>query len=402
MENWDKIESTFLEEDEFQDSTKNKVNKDKMYRRFFLTYNNPFWENQFEEIDINNTDLKLNLEKYDLSYLKDEFNIDYFEFKYIKYRNRHTQEDEVVERPFFKNVNAIKDFIVNLTNFKYSAFQIEKGGNSELTHIQGMIVFKNPVHWYTFCRLFPLADFSSIKASNTQARQYCTKEETRVAGPFELGEFTEERSRTDIREFMSLIEAGGSNTDLMTLFPSLYVQNMKKVDDLRAVKLYDIYSRTKRNIEVTYIYGAPGLGKSTYVDNLYSYDEMYLVDTYDLSAFTYYSTQDVLVFDEFTGQFAIPTMNKFMDVRPVKLRGLNSLKWACYTKVFIISNLSLSQLYKHEQETAPDIYKAFLRRIDNIIHFTGYGQYYFEKSKSHGIQQNLLKEIDDSIVEDIF
>ena len=63
MEDWSKIESTFVDEDEFQESTKNKSNRDKMYRRFFLTYNNPFWENQFEEIDIENTDLKLNLEK---------------------------------------------------------------------------------------------------------------------------------------------------------------------------------------------------------------------------------------------------------------------------------------------------------------------------------------------------
>ena len=402
MEDWDKIESTFVSEDEFEDSAKNKTNKDKMYRRFFLTYNNPFWENQFEEIDIENTELKLNLDKYDLERLKDEENSQYFEFKYIKYKNRHTQEDEVVERPFFKDVNSIKDYIVNLTNFKYSAFQIEKGGNSELTHIQGMIIFKNPVHWSTFCRLFPLADFSPIRGSNTQARQYCTKEETRIDGYYELGEFTEERSRTDIREFMSLIDAGGTDTDLMTLFPSLYVQNMKKISDLRSVKKYDLCRRSYRDVEVTFIYGSGGLGKSTYVDNLYGFEDTFFVDTYDNSAFTYYSTQDVLVLDEFAGQFSIQTMNKFLDRRPLQLRGLGSLKWACYTKVYIISNLSLSQLYKTEQESSPEVYKAFLRRIHNIIHFTGYNQYHFEKRKDSGVQQALFEELDENLIDGIF
>ena len=119
MEDFAKIDSYI------EDTTKNAdTKKDKLFRRFFITWNNPFWENQFEEVDINNTDLPLNLEKYDYTYFKEEDAIECFDFKSIKYFNKKKNEYERVERAFFKDDTAIQNYFATLTNMKYYVFQI--------------------------------------------------------------------------------------------------------------------------------------------------------------------------------------------------------------------------------------------------------------------------------------
>ncbi|HJC07357.1 MAG TPA: hypothetical protein H9704_14640, partial [Candidatus Enterocloster excrementipullorum] len=44
---------------------------------------------------------------------------------------------------------------------------------------------------------------------------------------------------------------------------------------------------------------------------------------------------------------------------------------ACYTKVYIISNIPLGEQYPIVQKEENGSYLAFLRRIQDIYHFTG-------------------------------
>ena len=386
MEDFEKVDSYIKEVSE-----NSEKNKDKLFRRFFITWKNPFWENQFEEVDINNTDLPLNLERYDLSYLKQEDSIECFDFKYIKYLNKKTDQLEVVERAFFKDITSIQNYIALLTNLKYYIFQIEKGGNSELTHIQGLIIFSKPYHWYTFCKRFPFADFSDVYSSNTYARQYCSKEDTRVSGPYEYGTFTEERQRTDIKEFLELLEVGASDKDLKTTHPSLYLREFNKLSALRTQDKFNEFRKKKRNVETTYIYGPEGVGKSTYVYDMLGFENTFSVQTFDNSAFTFYEGQDYLVIDEFNAQWSIQFMNKLLDNFPLQLRGLGCLKWACYEKVYIISNYSLKDIYKDIQENNQTIYRSFLRRIDNVIRFDCYGNKHYEKQKEKEVQVEMTE-----------
>lgn len=399
--------NTFDEIDKYLITSNNEEKKDKMFRRFFLTWNNPFWENQFDEIDINNTNLVLNLEKYDLYYYKKESVIDLFDFKYIKYFNNKTNQDEVVERPFFKNVDAIKSYFVNLTNWKYYAFQIEKGGNSELTHIQALLNFSKPINFSTFCRWFPLADFSDVYSSNTKAKAYVTKEETRIDGPWVDGDFAEERSRTDIKEFLSLINIGAEDEELEQLYPNLYLREFNKLDALKLRKQFNKYKKISRQVNVTYLYGPPGCGKSTYIDNRVGFENSFRVDTYDNSAFTNYAGESVLVLDEFVGhgQFKVTTLNKFLDTRPVQLRGLGCVKYACWNEVYIISNLHPKDTFKDLRDDEQILKKAFLRRLHNVWRMDNKRKIIVEKGKGE-IEQISMELITDTEeiekIQDIF
>lgn len=73
--------------------------------------------------------------------------------------------------------------------------------------------------------------------------------------------------------------------------------------------------------------------------------------------------------DEFNSSLSIQFMNNLLDCYPLTLPARYSNKQACFTKIYIISNISLDNQYKTMQYEHFSIYRAFLRRINYIIKF---------------------------------
>ena len=84
-----------------------------------------------------------------------------------------------------------------LGGLKYAVYQYERGENGTY-HIQGFIIYKNSKRFINVKQDFPTAHIIVPRGSNIENRDYCTKKETRVAEPVEIGEFSEMRSRNDI------------------------------------------------------------------------------------------------------------------------------------------------------------------------------------------------------------
>lgn len=369
-------------------------------RRWFFTINNPFFEDM-EEVDLSSNTLPVREDWYDLSILEEEDNKDYFLFKYVKIKRKQNEfEDEefVIKRPFFKDIDSAINYFSNLEHRKYVVFQLEQG-KEETKHFQGGIIFNISKRFATIKRYFPTAYIDKARGSNLQLREYATKTETRIAGPFEIGEFSEQRSRTDIKEFLQLCSAGADKKELKELFPTLYLSYLNKLDSLRNDEKYEYFSRENRALEVTYIYGAEGVGKSTYVRNLEDPKNLFGVDTYDNSAFTNYNAQNCLLLDEFIGQWSIQKMNKLLDKFPYQLRGLGCIKWACYTKVYIISNLSLNKIYAKELAETPVLFRALERRIHKILRFDSFGKIHVEKDSNNSEQLELAEVPPSSVPE---
>jgi len=85
--------------------------------------------------------------------------------------------------------------------------------------------------------------------------------------------------------------------------------------------------------------------------------------------FDSYRSQDILCLDEYNSQIPITAMNGILDGYPLMLPSRYFDRVACYTKVYIISNLPLKQQYRAEQQFYPDVYNAFIRRIHKVMQF---------------------------------
>ena len=259
------------------------------------------------------------------------------------------------------------DYCKNLEHIKYFIFQREKG-ESGTEHYQVYVEFSISKRFATIKGYFPKAHIEARKGTKTQAKDYCSKEKTRIGEVYEFGEFIEERERTDIAEMTQLIKDGISEYDFnemfawhATRFPNFYSKT-------KALFYTEKFQSTWRDIKAVYIYGSTGVGKTRYVTDKYGYENVYTVTNYK-HPFDRYNFQDVILFDEFRSQFLTSEILNYLDGYPLSLPCRYYDKIACYTKVYIISNIPLSKQYPNIQISEPETYAAIVRRIKEVYCF---------------------------------
>lgn len=282
-------------------------------------------------------------------------------------------------------------YLSDLEHIKYAIFSREKGIVEGTIHFQAFVIFSISKRFSTIKNYFPRAHIEQARGSNVQCREYCRKSETHISGPYEIGQFAEERARTDKQGFLQVACAGLSDKEIRDLYPSLYLDKYKEIPSIYRRNLKEKFKNKMRDVEVTYIYGPPGSGKTSYIFNHYKPEEFYRVTLYNNSAFDDYKDEDVIVFDEFNSSFRITDMNHYLDRYYIPLPARYDNRFSMYTKVYIISNLPLSKQYVDVQERDPEIYKALLRRINNIIRIDETGLYY-EKQRNQFVQADMKLE----------
>lgn len=89
---------------------------------------------------------------------------------------------------------------------RFAAWQLERGEQGT-EHIQAFLQFKQPVRFGTLKLLFPTAHIEQAR-DPAKSREYCTKADTRVAGPWERGSFSSAGKRTDLDAAADELRAG--------------------------------------------------------------------------------------------------------------------------------------------------------------------------------------------------
>ena len=84
--------------------------------------------------------------------------------------------------------------------------------------------------------------------------------------------------------------------------------------------------------------------------------------------------QPVICFDEFRSSIKMRDMLLYCDIYPIELPSRYSNKFACYNKIYIVSNISLEKQYPEVQRQEEESWKAFLRRIHKVVTYDETGK----------------------------
>ncbi len=299
-----------------------------------------------------------------------------------------------------KEDNEIAEEIKGLPHLKYFIFQREKGEEKGTPHIQLYIEFSQGKRFDQMKRYFPTAHIESRKGSKTQAREYCSKKETRAGDVFEFGTFAEERERSDWTDILAMIADGATNAEIREAYPSQFLRYYRAIEDNREMLISEKFAGKRRTeMKVTYIFGNAGVGKTSYVLDTFGDDNVFRMTDYgsshNIERFDGYCGQDVLLFDEFRSQIAMSSMLNYLDIYPLQLPARFHNKTACYTKVFIVSNVPLCEQYPNIQRDNPTTWQAFLRRLHEVYNFNESKTVPLQRGKWCSKDLSLLKPLTD-------
>lgn len=229
---------------------------------------------------------------------------------------------------------------------------------------------------------FPGAHIEKVVGTSRENRDYILKDgkwkdsekgTTSVEGTFEeFGECPEEHQGKShgADRILELLKDGADNLEVIEAVPSA-MKIIDKVERTRSM-LRDVqFSKSWRDLTVTYIFGKTGSGKTRSVMDRYGYENCYRVTDYK-HPFDTYDGQDVIIFEEFRGGLKHGDMLNYLDGYPLLLPCRYFNRQACYTKVFLITNVPPDSQYMNIDLESR---QAFYHRIHRVVRFWGDGRF---------------------------
>ena len=267
-------------------------------------------------------------------------------------------------------------------------YQIERAPKTGKLHVQGLICFKSSCKWTAIKALLGHKAHIEKMESPDGSYEYCTKEETRVFGPWEHGDRPRGKGKSKKKVGERIVEAvttGKRTYDMILEDPSLVMHD-------RAIK-YARFVLAERDsdrqhlgqLRVIVCYGKTGTGKTYSAINFIAGNRPY----FKLAApskqgdklwFDGYEGQKVLIMDDWDGRCCTAAVLKnLLDVYKLNVENKGGYAWAAWDTVVITSNLHPSQWFiKFSPQQVETEEEPLERRITEIRHYIAKNIYQVE------------------------
>lgn len=225
---------------------------------------------------------------------------------------------------------------------KYSIWQMEKGTNGTI-HYQGYVVFKGNQRFRAVKAMIPRAHWEVRRGTHEQARDYCSKQDSRLAGPYEFGEHGQQGKRSDLLSIKQAVDSGLNEKQIATN-DDLFPQWLKYHTGVTRYMMLKGHNHRNFQTKALVLWGPPGTGKSSWARDFCEtngYSSYWLVKAAVNQTLFWdgYDGQDVVILDEF-GRGFIPrdTACRLVDRYPFSVQHKGGSKDFTSKFVIFISN----------------------------------------------------------------
>lgn len=289
---------------------------------------------------------------------------------------------------------ALKSELSKIKSCIYYCMSDEVGGKEKTHHTHIYIACSSAVRFSTIKKRFPQAHIEIAHGTSQQNKDYVFKEgkwendkkqETKIPDTQEeWGEMPLERqgARNDLADLYDMIKNGMSNYEILEENPD-YLLHVDLLERVRQTVQEETNKNSFRQLTVIYISGETGVGKTRHIMEQYGYENVFRVTNYAHGGFDTYKGQDVVLFEEFRSSLKIQDMLNYLDGYPVELPCRYVNKVACFTEVYVVSNIDLMSQYRMIQIESPETWEAFLRRINKVVVYTGVNQFAEYETKDY-------------------
>lgn len=262
----------------------------------------------------------------------------------------------------------------------YLIFQEERGEEGT-KHYQGYAEFTKPCRPAGLTKHFK-PHWEKRRGRREQAREYCCKEATRVAGPWEHGTWSNaaQGKRSDLEDVADSIKTGKNQLEIFEEYPAATIRYYSNIEKCR-----NLYKPVRQNdLQVGLLFGKPGTGKTRAFWE--SYPQGWSLPVSKNMWFSTYQGQRHVLLDDFAGNVGLTQLLQILDRYPVLLDTKGSHTWWCPDIIIITSNIHPFDWYDYSSRT--DSYAALKRRVHKVVIYNDDGsneevdkEEFFENSK---------------------
>lgn len=272
----------------------------------------------------------------------------------------------------------LRDLEFSCPDFRFLIYQVEKAPSTGTEHIQGYLELNAQYRFERLLRLLPRG--SHVESARGNAKQnvlYCSKPDSRVAGPYQYGSaaFLSQGKRNDIADAVKHLKSSSSLQKALETsdsFVSAFAKYHRGFEKIAAYTRIPLTDRTPiRQRRVVVLWGPTGTGKThTAYSDLqarYPEEEPFICPDNSGKWFDGYNGHRGVIFDEFRtgpGRMPVETFLRLTDQYPVQvpIKG-GFVRWDPEI-IYLTSNESPEHAWYSDEH--PDTRASYLRRLSEI------------------------------------
>lgn len=269
----------------------------------------------------------------------------------LPFLNSHTGEESVLpplqclalmsrSRGYcFTINNPVDDTSPQTWPYEYLIYQKEKGST---VHLQGYVYFKNARTLTQVKKFDAGAHWTQARGTALDNTKYCSKEETRLEGPWTLGVMPQQGKRSDLEGLKSALKESKDMSYIQEHFFSDYLRYGRNIEKVA------ILLSKPRNWEMTVevLWGATGVGKTrlAFEENPKAYWKSKGL------WWDGYLNEEVVVIDEYYGWLPWDYILRLTDRYPFSVESKGGCVQFVAKKIIFTSNDHPKEWYKRMTE----------------------------------------------------